>query len=476
MGTSTAWIISRYRFPGSGFFDWALVLPIAIPVYINGFAWAGLLGYTSPVYVWLRSNWGVETGPFLWFNLLSLPGAVFILSVTLYPYVYLAGRSWFSKQSAVFSEASASLGRGPAATFFLTVLPMARPALVAGVTLVLMEVLNEYGLMRYFGVETFTTGIFTAWFAFGSMETSIRLSVYLLIFVFGLIIAERYQRWQMRFHQVGGNFRPVQPIQLQGNKAILAWVVSFLPILLGFVLPVAMLLWWSIQSFSRTVDFHFLVLAKNSLTLAVTSSALVVGLGLLISFSSRTMPTLVTRIMAKVATLGYAIPGAVVAIGIIITLLFVQRAAAQYTTLVVSGTWMALVYAYTVRFMAVGYNSIDSGLTNVSTSIDEASRSLGRSPFQTLRRIILPLINRPILLGLLLVFIDVFKELPITLILRPFNFDTLAIRAFEFAKDERLAEAAPFALTVVLIGLTPVYFLTKMLSQRESDSKNEKKL
>jgi len=462
IGTGTAWLVTMYKFPGSRHFTWALILPLAVPVYINGFAWAGLLSFTSPVYVWLRENFGIETGPFLFFEILSLEGAMFILSATLYPYVFLISRSWFLRQSRSYSEVSASLGRGPVATFFLVVLPLARPAIVAGVSLVLMEVLNEYGLMRYFSIETFTTGIFTAWFAFSDREAAMRLSALLMIFVFALIFLERYQRRSMLFNQYGSHFVPYTVVKLRGIKAIASSVVCVIPVLAGFILPVAMLVWWSISTFYQELDAAFAVLVKNTFLLSATAALVVVVVALLVAIAVRFKPYKFTRFFAKISTLGYSIPGAVVAIGLITVLLWVQNQISGIVQILIMGTWVSLIFAYLVRFMAVAYNGIDSALSNISTSIDESSRSLGKSYWQTLKEVLLPLLKRPVGVGMLLVFIDVVKELPITLILRPFNFDTLAIRAFEFATDERLAEAAPYALVVILVGLLPVVFLHKI--------------
>ncbi|HSV88817.1 MAG TPA: iron ABC transporter permease [Bacteroidales bacterium] len=462
-GTGTAWLVTMFTFPGSRFFAWALILPLAIPVYINGFAWAGMLSWTSPVYIWLRDTFGINTGPFLFVEILSLEGAVFILAATLYPYVFLISRTWFLKQSMAFSEVSASLGRGPLATFFLVVLPIARPAWVAGVSLVLMEVLNEYGLMRYYSVETFTTGIFTAWFAFSDPNAAMRLSAFLMIFVFALIFLESYQRRSRLYHQFGANFVPYTVGKLTGAKAMASWLVCTIPLLAGFVLPVLMLVFWSISTFDQELGASFWDLLRNSFLLAATSAVIVVFIALMVAIAVRFKPFKLTRFLAKISTLGYSIPGAVVAIGLITAFMWVQTSFSPVVRIVILGTWLSLIYGYSVRFMAVAYNGIDSALSNISSTIDESSRSLGKSYLQTFKLVLLPLLKRPVGVGLLLVFIDVVKELPITLILRPFNFDTLAIRAFELASDERIAEAAPYALVVILVGLLPVMFLHKIV-------------
>jgi len=469
MGVSTAWLVTMYRFPGRKFFIWALILPIAIPGYINGFTWAGILDYTSPLYVFLRQNFGIDTGAYLFFDILSLPGAILILSLSLYPYVYLITRAYFLKQSTTLFEVAASLGHSPWRTFTRTALPLARPAIVAGVSLALMEVLNDYGLVRYFGVDTFTTGIFTAWFAFGSPTASMKLSVYLMIFVLALILLERTQRGQMRYDMLGSHYRPVRKRRLKRWKAIGAFTISVVPFLFGFLFPLLMLIYWSTFTAGLVLETRFLVLLRNSFLLAAIASVLVVVASIFIAFTVRTFPLKFIQFLSRVSTLGYAIPGAVVAIGIMVPFLWLDQQLMQYTPpgtgFILTGTWFALIYAYMVRFMAVGYNSIDSGMARISTSLDEAARSLGRSNLKTLGKVNLPLLRGAVLSAALLVFIDVLKELPLTLILRPFNFDTLAIRAFEFATDERVAEAAPPALIIIIVGTIPVYFLNKIIGK-----------
>ena len=478
-GLGAAWLVTMYQFPGRRIFQWALILPIAIPAYISGFTWAGILDYTSPVYVFFRNSFGVDTGPYLFFNILSLPGAIIILSLSLYPYVYLITRAYFLRQSTILFEASASLGRKPLATFFKVVLPLSRPALVAGVSLVLMEVLNEYGLVRYFGVDTFTTGIFTAWFAFGSPASAMKLSTYLMMIVFGLILLERYQRRQKRYDLIGSNYRPVKPRHMSAVASTLAILFCMIPLAAGFVIPATMLGYWSLQTAGQVIDFRFWELLRNSFLLASTASLLVACIALLIAFTSRTFPGMFVRLLARTSTIGYAIPGAVVAIGIMVFILWMEQQSQTWlpgTQVVLTGSIGILVFAYIVRFMAVGYNPIESGMARISTSLDEAARSLGHSNWRNLWHINIPLLKGSLVSAVLLVFIDVLKELPITLILRPFNFDTLAIRAFEYASDERIAEAAPAALIIILVGLIPVFLLNRLMGRSEGRrSKVERK-
>lgn len=474
LGVSTAWMVSIYDFPGERWLRWALVLPIAIPAYISGFTWVGILDYASPIYVFFRNNLGIETGQFLFFNILSLPGAVLILSLAFYPYVYLIARASFSGQSANYAEVSFSLGKSTFTTFCKVGLPLARPSIVAGVSLALMEVLNDYGVAYYFGVDTFTTGIFTAWFSFSNPTAALKLSAYLMIFVLALIMMEKYQRRKMRYDMIGSQYRPIVKKKLSGGKAIFAFLICLLPLLFGFLFPVAMLVYWASQTMHIVTDFRFWPLLGNSFLLAGIASGVVVVLALLIVYTVRTFPSGFVKLLSKIATLGYALPGAVVAIGIITATLWLDSTLGVYSTwggkITITGTWLILIYAYMVRFMAVGYNGIESGMQNISLSMDEASRSMGMGILKTFIKINLPLLKGPITGAALLVFIDVLKELPLTLILRPFNFDTLAIRAFEFASDERIAEAAPASLIIVITSLIPVLFLNQLLSNHRKKS------
>ena len=471
IGVGTAWLVSMFRFPGRNLFRWALIMPIAIPAYINGFSWAGMLDYTSPLYTFLRNNFGLDTGTFLFFDIMSLPGAIFILSISFYPYVYLITRAYFQTQSATLFEVGASLGHGPWRRFFHTALPLGRPAIVAGVSLALMEVLNDYGVASYYGVDTFTTGIFSAWFAFSDITSAMKLSGYLMIFVFVLIFAERSQRGQMRYGMQGIRKHGLEPAQMKGFTATLATLACSIPLLAGFILPAIMLLWWSAQTFSLVVDAGFWTLLRNSFFLAGTASVVVVAAAIFIAYTARSYKNKIVQTLARITTLGYAIPGAVVAVGVLIPFLWLDNRLIQLpsvNTFIITGTWLALIYAYLVRFMAVGYNSIDSGMEKIPVSMDEAARSLGMQHGKVLRKVHFPLLTGAALSAFLLTFIDVLKELPLTLILRPFNFDTLAIRAFEFASDERVAEAAPYALVIVLTGMIPVLLLNKFIGGESS--------
>jgi iron(III) transport system permease protein len=474
MGVSTAWLVSTCDFPGRRSFEWALILPLALPTYIMAFTYAELLAHGGPVQQTLQLVFAPETTARLRTGLMSLPGAGLMMALVLYPYVYLITRTSFQKQSGGILETSRILGKGPWETFFRVALPLARPGIVAGVTLVLMEVLNEYGAVKYFGVSTFTTGIFRAWFALGDGPAAIRLSASLLVLVFALILVERAQRGRARFDQGSSRFRPAPRYPLRGMRRWAAFAVCAVPVLLGFAVPVGQLLVWAGQVAPEALDRRFLTLAMNSFGLALAAALLAVLAALVIVYAVRLTPTPLLRLGSRASSLGYSIPGAVVAVGVLIPFLWVDRQIAALLRplvdgpvgLVLTGTVAALIFAYVVRFLAVALNPVDSGFERVCGNLDETSRSLGASPLRTLWKVDLPLLRGTLVAAGLLVFVDVLKELPLTLILRPFNFDTLATRAFQLASDEQVARSALPALLIVAVGTVPVILLSKIIARQ----------
>lgn len=470
MGVNAAWVVSKYRFPGRRLLEWALIMPLAIPAYLSGYAWAGMLDYTSPLYSFLRNNFGVHTGQYLFFDLLSLPGAIVVFSLSLYPYVYLITRTFFQHHAGNMFDAGRSLGLGPWAIYRRLGIPLARPAIVAGISLILMEVLNDYGLVNYFGVETYTTGIFTAWFAFGNVGAAMKLSALLMVFVLGLLLMEKYQRRNL-WYAGQPTYAATHPNR---RKVRFGWVITVLtslPFVLGFVVPIAAFIHWTVSvDAANHRDFGRLLL--NSFQLAATAAVLVTVLSLFLGFTIRTFPGLLTRVSVRIATLGYAIPGAVVAIGLLVTTLWLDSKGGG--TVLITGSIAALVYAYAVRFMAVGFHSIESGNERISVHLDQAARSLGSSLWRTFLRVNLPLMRGPMAVAFMLVLVDVLKELPLTLILRPFNYDTLAIRAFEYANDERIAEASPAALVIITAAIIPVILLNLIMKHNPHHKPSQK--
>jgi iron(III) transport system permease protein len=467
VGLSCAWLVSAYDFPGRAAAQWALVLPIAAPAYILGFAWVGMLDYASPLYVFLRASTGIETGQFLFFDIMSMPGAVFIFSLALYPYVYLLARAWFAGQPGSWAEAGRSMGLGHLGIFFRLAVPLSRPAAVAGVSLAAMEVLNDYGLCSYLGIETFTTGIFTAWFSLGSPASALKLSGIMLLFVFVLLYAENKQRGRRAYgHQYGGASR-LRRHKLRGIYAAAACAWVFAPVFLGFALPVLSLAHSGLQAGSHAWGHNFRELFAASFILAAVSAAAICLLAAAVCFAQRLYKAAAVKYAAKFSTLGYAVPGAVVAVGVLVPFLWISGAAGYASGGAIDiASAMALpllVFAYTVRFMAVGHNSIESSFAKLPASIDESASALGSPPGRLLRSILLPLSKPGLAAAFLLVFIDTLKELPLTLILRPFNFDTLATKTYEYASDERLAEASPPALVIIAAGLAAAALMERQL-------------
>ncbi len=472
LGLSSAWLVTTCNFPGRSFFEWALILPLAVPTYIIAFTYAGIFDYSGAFYN-IISFFGLSAPRI---NIMSLWGVVFIMSFVLYPYVYVIARASFSNQSRTILESSRILGAGAYRTFFKIALPVIRPAIVGGLSLVLMEVLNDYGAVKYYGVSTFTTGIFRAWFSLGDFNAAIYLSAILMLFVLMLIWAERAQRGKARFDQGGVINRPFQRYNLSFFQRLLCIIVCFIPLFFGFLAPLIQLLIWSKQTAHKIINNQFIEMVINSFTIALTASFCCIFIAIILIYSVKLNQKVFIRSLAKISVLGYSIPGAVIAVGIMIPFLFIDRSlinllenlTGSHFGLLLSGTTFALIFAYVVRFLAVGYNPIDSGFKKVCNNLDEASRSLGVNPLKTLIKIDLPLIKSTIFSGALLVFVDVLKELPLTLILRPFNFNTLATKAFELAGDELVAESANPALIIIATGILPIIFLSRLISKKEN--------
>ena len=396
-----------------------------------------------------------------------------MLSLVLYPYVYLLARAAFLGQSLGVLEASRTLGQGPWRSFFRVALPLARPAIAAGLSLALMETLADYGTVQYFGVQTFTTGIFRTWYGLGSPAGAAQLSALLLGLVLALTALEQVSRRQARYHRTGQGQHPIRPYRLRGWAAGLAFGFCLAPVALGFLVPASQLAVWALGVSPTALSAELLGLAFNSLALAAAATLIALALALILAYARRLDPSRPVAAAVRLAGLGYALPGTVIAVGVMIPFAWIDnaldsasRAAFGLSTgLLLSGTLAALLFAYTVRFLSVSLQTVESGLAKIRPSMDEAARSLGLAPGETLRRVHLPMLRGSLLTALLLVLVDTLKELPATLILRPFNFNTLAVRAFELASDERLAESAPAALAIVLVGLVPVILLSRAIGR-----------
>lgn len=474
LGVSAAWLTAMCEFPGRRFFSWALLLPMAMPAYIIAYTYTGMLDYAGPVQTLLRDSFGWGFGDYWFPQIRSLGGAICMLSLVLYPYVYLLVRVAFLEQSTAVLEASRNLGKTPWQTLFLVALPLARPAIAAGVSLALMETLADYGTVAYFGVSTFTTGIFRTWYGLGELQTAAQLAAFMLLFVFTLLILEKRSRARLRFHKSSARSFPVR-IPLRGWRAAISFAIALGILAAGFLLPAAQLGFWAAGNYADMLDQAFLQLVGNSFLLAATASLCCLLLALLLGYGRRLYPGRAETIATRVAGMGYAVPGTVIAVGVLIPFAWIDNSIDSWlrqqfgvsSGLLLSGTLAALVFAYVVRFLAVSLQTVEAGLARIRPGIDETARSLGHSPLAVLRRIHLPMLQGSLLTALLLVFVDVLKELPTTLILRPFNFNTLAVRAHELASDERLAAAALPAIAIVLIGLLPVILMNRSMPREQ---------
>ena len=469
LGVATAWLVTMCQFPGSQLFTWALLLPLAAPAYILAYVYTELLEFYGPVQSTLRELFGWSSVGDYWFpSIRSMGGAIAIISLVLYPYVYLLTRVAFLEQSVCTLEASRSLGCNPWRSFFRVALPLARPAIIAGLALVLMEALNDFGTVQYFSVNTFSVGIYRTWFGMGERIAACQLSALLLGFILLLLLLEQWSRQQRRYYQSTSRYQRLSPYMLRGWRAVTACIACFLPIALGFLIPANRLLQLATTNITQNFSQRFWQLASHSLTLALIAASIAVILALIMAYGLRLCPNWGMSLAVRTAAIGYAIPGAVIAVGVLFPIGTLDNAIDAWTRstfnistgLLLSGTITALIFAYLVRFLAVSYNSVESSLSRVKPSLDDAARSLGHGASSTLLRIHAPLMSGGLLTAVILVFVDVMKELPATLIVRPFNFDTLAVEVYRLAADERLAEAAAPALAIVAVGIIPVMLLS----------------
>ena len=473
LGVPTAWLTSMCSFPGRRLLSWALLLPLAMPAYIIAYTYAGLLDFAGPVQTWIRDLTGLSYGDYWFFEIRSLGGAIIMMSLVLYPYVYLMARAAFLEQSVSSIEVGCSLGYSRWQAMWSLALPMARPAIIAGLSLALMETLADYGTVQYYGVSTFTTGIFRTFYGYGDTAAAAQLAASLLAFVILLVLLERYSRRRARYHSAAESRARADLIPLSGSKALMASLICLSPLMFGFLIPATQLLLWAIFE-AEPLGWDFVGLAWNSLSLAFLAAIIAVTLAIILSYAKRTKPIKPVRMVLAMAGFGYALPGTIIAIGVLIPLAWLDHRLMDVfdslgwgsSGLLLSGSLVALLFAYTVRFLAVALGSVQSGLEKIKPSLDHAGRSMGHSPLDILRKIHVPLMRSSILTAILIVFVDVLKELPATLILRPFNFNTLAVRAYELASDERLVDAAPASIMIVLVGLIPVLMLHASIARR----------
>ena len=474
VGVSTAWLTAMHRFPGSRIFEWALVLPLAVPAYVLAYVYTDFLQFAGPVQSALREAFGWTRADYFFPEVRSLGGAIVLFVFVLYPYVYLTARVAFIERAGGMLEAARTLGLGPWRSFLRVSVPLARPAVAAGTVLALMETLADYGAVSYFGVQTFTTGIYRAWFSLGDRIAAAQLAAALLGFVIVLLLLEQTSRRRARFHDTTGRDRPRRGQPLRGVPAVLACAACLAPVVIGFLLPGGLLLRLALLEGDAQFGAPFIRLARNSFILAGVTAAAAVGLAVLLAYGARLSKGKMPAALNRLVGLGYAVPGSVIAVGVLIPVTRLDHWLNQQWQdwfgvnpgLLLTGGIAALVYAYLVRFLAVALQTVGASLAKITPGMDESARSLGEGAGGVLRRVHLPVLRGSLLTAGLLVFVDVMKELPATLVMRPFNFDTLATQAYVLASDERLAEASTAALAIVAAGLLPVIVLSRQISRR----------
>lgn len=475
IGVATAWCVTHLEFTGRSVFIWALLLPFAVPAYVIAYVYTDLLEYAGPLQTAMRAVFGWQSARDYYFpSVRSLGGAVLMMVLVLYPYVYLLARSAFTEQSSSLTEAARALGQSQTKSFFAISLPLARPAIAVGVALALMETLNDFGTVDYFSVRTLTAGIYDVWLGMGNLGGGAQIACLLLFFVLLVLWIERTSRKkQQQFQPSSSRFRPLERICLTGWRNALVFFICALPVLLGFIIPAAVLIHYAILNFDLSWNAAFRKTALNSVALSASAAVITVALGIFLAYTMRIKPTRALHWCTRLASTSYALPGAVLAIGVMVPFTRFDNAVDTFmrdhfnisTGLLLSGTVAAIVFAYTVRFMAVAYGSIESSLSKITPSMDMAAKSLGNTPGKMLWRVHIPLMRSGIITAAIVVFVDCMKELPATLVLRPFNFDTLATHVYQYASDELIGQSALGALCIVMTGLVPIILLSRSIDR-----------
>lgn len=469
LGTGLAWLICAYDFPGKKIFKWLLILPMAIPAYVMGFIYMGLFDFAGPIQTFFRAlGWENTYFP----QIRSGAGAIFVMILVLYPYVFLLARAGFEEQSGSAYEAAKALGCGKLGIFFKIALPLARPSIAAGVALASMEALADFATVRYFNFPTISDGVLRVWHGMMNLDAASEMAVLLAVFAMGVVMVERKMRSRRSYQQNKGKQQGFPTVTLEGAKGIGAMLLCIAVVLLAFGIPVAQLLYWASKELTEVTPAALRVyarLAMNSLTLSLIAAGSAVTLALLMVSMSRLSAGKLKKRLTQLVTIGYSIPGAVIGVGILISLaaadnfinVFSERVLGIPTGLVFVGSLMGLIYAYIVRFMAIAHNSVDASMDKIPPNTVLAARSLGASPLRTLMQVKIPLMLPGILAGAVLVFVDVMKELPITVLLRPLGYDTLAIWIWQMAAESLWTDTALPALFIVLVGLLPIRVLSK---------------
>lgn len=473
IGVSSAWLVTNYDFFGKNILEWALILPLAVPPYILAYTFTGLFDTYGTANNLIREIFNLSREFTFFPKVRNVPGAIIVFSFTLYPYVYLVSRMAFINQSKSILEAGRTLGLNKIEVFYKLAVPMIRPAVIAGLMLVAMETLSDFGAVDHFAISTFTTGIFRTWYGMYDIHTAKQLASLLLIVAIMFIIAEKYSRKNADYSFAGSVFRQLRLIQLTGFKNFFAFLFCFIPIFIGFILPILELSYWA---FNYKLDFFnekFITTAWNSFYLAIISALLCTCLALFINFSVRYKNNNLLKFLSSFLTVGYAVPGIILAIGVMQLLTFLDASfIGKNLKFILTGSLIGLIIAYIIKSYALASSTIESGYQRVNMRLDDVAKSLKSSGWSLLGSVHLPLLKTSFLTSILLVVSEVIKELPATLILRPFNFDTLAVYTYIYAAEERMYDAAAPSIAIVMIGLLPIIVLTRMIRRSRPASRD----
>ena len=463
VGTVTAWIVTTYNFPGKRLFEWALILPLAIPPYILAYTFTGLFDPFGDANNLARSLFGMDSNFVLFPNVRNIYGAIIVFGFTLYPYVYLVSRSAFINLSRSMQESARLLGLSQFQVFYKLSLPLIRPAVIGGLMLVVMETLSDFGAVDHFAIQTFTTGIFRTWYGLYDLQTAMQLASLLLLVIVIFYILERSNRGNELYSSSNSTFSPNIEQNLYGINALLAFSLCFIPIFIGFLLPIIELSIWAYEVNLKFFDANFINTFTNTIGLSLVTGLVCAALALLINFSERYKPLFVINRLSSLLSVGYAVPGLILAVGIVQLFVYLDTSVFSSLDVLLTGSLFGLILAYVIKTYALANSSIESGYERISNSLDDSSKILGTVGWSLLRKVHMPLLKTSILTSILLVMSDVIKELPATLILRPFNFETLAVSAYVYASEERMIQAAAPAIAIVMTGLIPIFFLSKMI-------------
>jgi len=463
VGTTSAWLVTNYRFPGKDFLEWALILPLAVPSYILAYTFTGLFDTYGTANTMLRELLNYEEQISLFPNVRNISGAIIVFSFTLYPYVYLVTRSAFLNQSQSMLEAGRLLGLNNIQVFYKIGIPIIRPALIGGLMLVAMETLSDFGAVEHFAIQTFTTGIFRTWYGMYDIQTAMQLASMLLIFIGLFLMLEKYSRQNAKYTTKSSTFKPKKVNTLKGKSALLAFAFCFIPVFVGFILPISELFVWM---YSYNMDYFnekFWETATNTIFLGIISALLCSLFALIINFLIRLDIHNLSRVVSSFLSLGYGVPGLILAVGIVQLFVWLDRYFFTESEIILTGSLIGLIFAYIIKSYALSNSAIESGYERISIVLDESARTLNTGNLRLLSKIHIPLLKTSLLTSTLIVVSEVVKELPATLILRPFNFETLAVSTYIYAAEERMIQASAPAIAIVLVGLIPIIILTKMI-------------